>query len=45
AIRTQALGPAHAETVKSRHGYAALLRRMKRDREAADVEASVAAPR
>lgn len=45
AIRTQTLGPAHAETVKSRRGHAALLRKMKRDLEAATVEASVAAPR
>lgn len=45
AIRTQALGPAHADTAKSRRDYAALLRKMQRDREAATVEASVAAPR
>lgn len=45
AIRTQALGPAHADTAKSRRDYAALLRKMKRDREAATVEASVAALR
>ncbi len=45
AVRTQTLGPAHAETVKSRRSYAALLRKMQRDREAAIVEASVAAPR
>jgi len=45
AIRAQALGPAHADTAKSRRDYAALLRKMQRDREAATVEASVASPR
>ena len=45
AIRAQTLGPAHADTTKSRRDYAALLRKMQRDREAAAVEASVAAPR
>lgn len=40
AIRTQALGPAHADTARSRRDYAALLRKMQRDREASAVEAA-----
>lgn len=40
AIRAQALGPAHAETARSRRDYATLLRKMKRDREAAAVESA-----
>lgn len=40
AIRRRTLGPAHTDTAKSRRDYAALLRKMQRDREAAEVEAA-----
>ena len=43
AIREQALGPEHPETLKTLQNYANLLRKVERDQEAAALEAQIKA--